>query len=57
MQAATEGLTLSDYLLREVTRLSKMPTRSEMAARLARLTPVKTRLSPAAMIRQERDRR
>lgn len=56
-QAASEGLSLSDYLLREVTRLSTMPTRAEMLARLARLAPVKTRVNPTTLIRQERDRR
>lgn len=57
VQATLEGLTLSDYLLREVTRLSLRPTAAEMRARLAQLPPVKTRLSPAALVRQERDRR
>lgn len=56
-QASLEGMTLSDYLLREVTRLSEQPTREEIRSRLAQLSPVKTRIPVAAMLRQERERR
>lgn len=56
-QASLEGMTLSDYLLREVTRLSAQPTLEEIRSRLAELSPVKTRVPVAAMLRQERERR
>ncbi|GMU69702.1 MAG: hypothetical protein AMXMBFR37_20340 [Steroidobacteraceae bacterium] len=56
-QASLEGMTLSDYLLREVTRLSAQPTLEEIRSRLAQLPPVKTRVPVAAMLRQERERR
>lgn len=56
-QASLEGMTLSDYLLREVAKLSERPTAAQMQARLAQLSPVKTRASVVAMLRQERDRR
>lgn len=56
-QASLEGMTLSDYLLREVAKLSERPTAAQMQARLAQLSPVKTRASAVAMLRQERDRR
>ncbi|MCC7080743.1 MAG: hypothetical protein IT530_08740 [Burkholderiales bacterium] len=56
-RASLEGLSLSDFLLREVAKLSAQPTLEDMRARLARLSPVKTRVSTAVMLRQERERR
>ena len=56
-QASLAGLSLSDYLLREVAKLSEQPPLEEIQARLARLSPVKTRTSIAAVLRQERERR
>lgn len=56
-RASLEGLSLSEFLLREVAKLSAQPTLEDMRARLARLSPVKTRVSTAAMLRQERERR
>ena len=56
-RASLEGLSLSDFLLREVAKLSAQPTLEDMRARLARLSPVKTRASAAAMLLQERERR
>ncbi|MBV6423193.1 MAG: hypothetical protein NAOJABEB_00983 [Steroidobacteraceae bacterium] len=56
-QASLEGMTLSAYLLREVSKLSERPTASQVRARLAQLSPVKTKTSVVSMLRQERDRR
>ena len=56
-RAATEGLSLSDYLLREVERVAARPTLAELEERLARLTPVNPRISPADAVRAERNRR
>jgi antitoxin FitA len=56
-RAATAGLSLSDYLLKEIASLAEMPTREEWARRLDQRTPVKVRGSIAAMIRAERRRR
>ena len=56
-RAALEGTSLSDYLLQEAERLAEVPTLAEMKARLARLKPVVTRISPAAAVRAERDGR
>jgi antitoxin FitA len=56
-RAAVEGLSLSDLLLREATRLAGKPTREEMAARLAKLKPYRGKLSPTAIVRLERDSR
>jgi plasmid stability protein len=56
-RAALAGLSLSDYLLREIRVVAERPTVAELAARLARRTPVATRISPSKAVRAERDRR
>lgn len=56
-RAALEGLSLSDYLLREVQRAAERPTLAELRYRLARRASVVTRVPPAKAIRAERDRR
>ena len=56
-RAALEGMSLSDYLLREVERWAERPTLTELKQRLAQLPPVVPRVSPADAIRAERDRR
>jgi plasmid stability protein len=56
-QAALESLSLSDYLLREIRQTAERPTLREMAERLAARPMVKVRVSPAEVLRQERNRR
>jgi len=56
-RAALEGLSLSDFLLREVQALADRPSLPELQARLATRTPVKTRASAAKAVRAERDSR
>ena len=56
-RAALEGISLSDYVLRELERVAERPTMKELAERIARLPPVKYDISPAQIIREERDRR
>jgi plasmid stability protein len=56
-RAAMEGLSLSDYLLREVRAIADRPTIAELQARLLRRTPVKPRETPAKAVRAERDAR
>ena len=55
-RAALEGLSLSDYLLKEVQRAAERPTLAELRQRLARRTPVATRVPPAKAVRAERGR-
>jgi plasmid stability protein len=57
VQAASEGLTLSDYLLREIERVAQRPTLAELERRLARRAPVEPSVSPAQAVREERNRR
>jgi plasmid stability protein len=56
-RAALEGRSLSEYLLREVERVAECPPVDELRQRLARRTPVRPRVSPAAAVRAERARR
>jgi plasmid stability protein len=56
-RAALEGLTLSDYLLREAQRAAERPTPAELRQRLAQRPPAVPRVSPARAIRAERERR
>ena len=57
VRAATEGMTMSDYVLREVRKALERPTREEVLERLRARPPVRLRPSPAAVIRAERDSR
>jgi hypothetical protein len=56
-RAALEGLSLSDYLLREVQRVAERPTLADLRRRMADRSPVATRVPPAKAVRAERDRR
>lgn len=56
-RAALAGMSLSDYLLRELKRTLERPTREELFARIARRGRVQVDPSPAEIIRQERDSR
>jgi len=56
-RAAMEGLSLSEYLIREIRQLAEKPTMSEMMERLAHRTPVNLKTSPAETIRALRDGR
>jgi antitoxin FitA len=56
-RAALDGLTLSDYLLREVRKIAERPTPAELQARIARRTPVKPRETTSQAVRAERDAR
>jgi len=56
-RAARAGKSLSDYLLEQIKREAEAPTNEELMERLAALPPVKTRLSAAEILRQERAKR
>ena len=53
-RAALEGMSLSDYLLRELRSSLERPTLEEIRTRLAGRQPVQPRLTPAAAVRAER---
>jgi plasmid stability protein len=56
-RAAMSGLSLSDYLLREVRKSAEQPTPEEMRERLRRRQPYAGKVSPTAAVRAERDGR
>ena len=56
-RAARAGMTLSDYLLREIRRSLEVPEIEELMARLDALEPVTTTETSVEMIRAERDSR
>ncbi len=56
-RAALEGMSLSDYLLREIRRVAERPSIAELRKRLRSRKTVRPRMSPARVVRAERDRR
>lgn len=57
VRAAQAGLSLSDYLLGQLRRVADRPTREELIDRIARRTPVRSRVRAADAVRAERERR
>ena len=56
-RAAHLGVSMSDYVLREIERLLEKPTREELFARIAQLPPIELDPPPSEMLREERERR
>jgi len=56
-RAALEGKSLSDYLVEQVQAAAERPTVAEMRERLAARTLPKLSVSPAEVLREERDGR
>jgi antitoxin FitA len=56
-RAALAGMSLSDYLLREMRRVAERPTLDELRARLERRSETTLSVEPAQAVRAERDRR
>lgn len=56
-RAALSGLSLPDYLIRDVKKIAEQPTPEEVPARLKTREPYRGRLSPTEAVRQERDGR
>jgi plasmid stability protein len=54
-RAAKKGMSLSEYLLQEVTELAGQPTDEEFFAELRRHPPVELSEDPADTIRRIRD--
>lgn len=56
-RAAEAGMSLSDYLLREIRDVAERPTIEELRARLGNRASVHPKLSPARAVRAEREGR
>lgn len=56
-RARLEGLSLSDYLIREIREIAERPSVAELRARMLGRAPVTIREAPAKAVRAERDAR
>ena len=56
-RAATEGMSLSDYLIAELKNSAERPTLSELRERLRNRLSVTPSVPPAEAVREERDSR
>jgi plasmid stability protein len=56
-RAALAGMSLSDYLLREIREVAERPSIEELRVRLERRSGVSPSIAPAEIIRAERDRK
>jgi len=56
-RAAMEGMSMSDYVMREVGKALERPTRAEVLARLEAQPVRKLKRSAATLVRAERDTR
>jgi len=54
-KAAMEGISLSEYLLREVSAIAERPSVEELRQRISSRTVVKTTQSMAKAVRAERN--
>jgi plasmid stability protein len=56
-RAAREGMSLSDFLKKELARAAERPTMREWLDRTQQANPIRAKRSPAQVIRQLRDSR
>lgn len=56
-RAAEEGISLSEYVLRDMRKSAERLTNKEIMERLAKLPPIITKTSSADMVRQAREER
>lgn len=56
-RAALSGLSLSDFLVREVRKIAERPTAEEILERLRQREAYVGKLSPTQVVRSERDAR
>jgi plasmid stability protein len=56
-RAARESLSLSDFLKKELARAAERPTMQEWLDRAEEAAPIRTKRSPAQVIRELRDSR
>jgi plasmid stability protein len=54
-RAAVEGVSMSDYILREIRKSLECPTRQEILERLQSQPVRRLKRAPADLIRSERD--
>jgi plasmid stability protein len=54
-RAAIEGMTLSDYLLKEMRNSAERPSLRELRGRLNKRRPISPKVPPAEAVRHERE--
>jgi antitoxin FitA len=57
VRAAQAGMSLSEFVLAELRRVSERPTRAELLARIRSRPKVRSRADAAALVREQRDAR
>lgn len=57
VRAAEAGMSLSEYLLRELERVAERPTPQQLRERILAREPLILREAPAEAVRAERDSR
>lgn len=55
IRAIEHGMSLSDYLKRELASLADRPTNKDVFDRLRKLSTVELKISAADMVREDRD--
>jgi plasmid stability protein len=55
-RAALAGMSMSQYILRELERSLERPTRAELLERIAELPAVEAEPAPATLMREDRER-
>jgi len=55
VRAAREGMSMSDWLMREISKVVKRPSRAEVLARIRARGPLETPIDSVALIRSMRD--
>jgi antitoxin FitA len=56
-RAAKEGMSLSDFIKRELEQIAQRPTMREWLERTQQLKPIRSSKSPTQIIRELRDSR
>ena len=56
-RAALEGVSMSHFVLREIERIVRRPSRREVLDTIRRLPPVTLEEAPADVLREERESR
>jgi antitoxin FitA len=57
LRAVEQGMTLSDYVMKELEKIAARPTHAEVYARLRSLPPVSVKSNIVDLIREDRDDR
>jgi plasmid stability protein len=57
VRAATAGMSMSEYLLREIEKIIERPSRDELLERVNKYAELDLKPSPTELLRKDRDSR